>query len=86
MIALNIICWNCKGVNNINTFNRIWEIMKTHDPCIFCLVETKDCKNRISNVCHKFMSNWDWIDPIYWIFKTYHCPLMMPNWLNYFLC
>lgn len=61
MIALNIICWNCKGVNNINTFNRIWKIMKTHNPCIFYLVETKDCKNRISNVCHKFKSNWDWI-------------------------
>lgn len=44
MIKLNMISWIAEGLTNINTLNRIRELVKVHNLSFVCLVETRAVK------------------------------------------
>lgn len=44
----NILCWNCRGLWNSNMRNRMWELIKKHQPQIVFLVETRADEERVS--------------------------------------
>lgn len=60
MLISNILCWNCRGISNPNTRNRLWELIKKHKPHILCLVETRANEDRCSCFCKKLSKDWDW--------------------------
>lgn len=60
MIALKILCWNCRGVSNSCTLDRIKDFMSRMPPSIICLVETKSNTSRTVSFCNLFQKNWDW--------------------------
>ncbi|KAJ0986430.1 hypothetical protein J5N97_004786 [Dioscorea zingiberensis] len=60
MNALKVICWNCRGSSNVRTINRIKELMKSLQPGVVCLVETRADTARAMNLCKKFEKHWEW--------------------------
>lgn len=60
MIPIKIICWNCRGISNTNTLDRIKYFMNHLKPNIVCLMETKASAECIQRFCSRFKSTWDW--------------------------
>lgn len=61
IVITNILYWNCRGISNVNTKNRIWDMQNKYNPQILCLVETKVNEGRCHSFCRKMSRNWDWV-------------------------
>ncbi|KAJ0967480.1 hypothetical protein J5N97_024397 [Dioscorea zingiberensis] len=57
---MNIILWNCRGVTGKDTVSRIFNLIKTYNLVLVCLVETRADTQRTRNFCKKFKKQWDW--------------------------
>lgn len=60
MDLTKIMCWNCRGVLGRDTSTHIWHMIKTHNPLIFCLVETRADSVRLEKFCNRLGRAWHW--------------------------
>ncbi|KAJ0987975.1 hypothetical protein J5N97_006331 [Dioscorea zingiberensis] len=60
MDSIKIISWNCRGISNPKTFSKIRALMRSHQPDLVCLVETRADANQAIKVCNKFSKLWEW--------------------------
>ncbi|XP_039135720.1 uncharacterized protein LOC120273142 [Dioscorea cayenensis subsp. rotundata] len=57
---IKILCWNCRGVFNPRTIDRINDFIRRFKPSIICLVETKTDHSRSLRFCNRFAKHWEW--------------------------
>lgn len=60
MIALNILCWNCRGISARETSSRVLHIIKRHKSSLVCLVETRADNARLDCFCASIPRSWNW--------------------------
>ena len=61
ILSLKIFSWNCKGLSNVHTVNRVKDVMARLKPNLVCLVETKASPERVYRFCSKIMHKWEWV-------------------------
>lgn len=59
-LDLNIFSWNYRGLSNLNTMNRIKDLMEKKHPDFICLVKTKTNPSRIQCFYSHLKCNWEW--------------------------
>lgn len=57
---LKLVSWNCRGLSNPRTMDRIKDLMRSYKPDFICLLETKLSSHRIHSFCVKFNRSWAW--------------------------
>lgn len=57
---LNLICWKCRGLTNINTLNHVRKMIKINKPVIVCIMETRADEGRALKFCENFKHAWNW--------------------------
>lgn len=57
---LKIISWNCRGLSNARTMDRVKLLMKNNKPDFICLMETKLSALRTKSFCDKLNRSWAW--------------------------
>lgn len=60
MFAPKIICWNCRGISNRDTSNRILKFLRQDKPSVLCLVETRADSSRVDRLISKLSRLWRW--------------------------
>ena len=60
MNCTNFLCWNCRGVSNFRTVNRVKKLLNRLNLTFICLVETRADEDRTSRFCNKFSKRYDW--------------------------
>ncbi|KAJ0984926.1 hypothetical protein J5N97_003282 [Dioscorea zingiberensis] len=60
METVKILCWNCRGASNPRTVSRIKSLMKSCQPDLVCLVETRANDNCVIKLCKTFSRCWEW--------------------------
>lgn len=60
MNSAKILYWNCRGILARETSSRVFRLIRTHNPLLFCLVETRASSDRVDCFCKKISKNWDW--------------------------
>lgn len=61
MMSTNMICWNYRGISNVNIVNRVQDLIHNHKPVVVCLVETRADEPRVLHFCRKFNRSWEWV-------------------------
>lgn len=60
MLALKIICWNCRGLSSLDTSSRIIRFIHSEKPSLMCLVETRADAARVDRFANKLPRSWKW--------------------------
>ncbi|KAJ0961508.1 hypothetical protein J5N97_002012 [Dioscorea zingiberensis] len=60
MDSVKIVSWNCRGTSSPKTVGRIKALMRTLQPDIVCLVETRADEQRTLKFCRRFTKHWQW--------------------------
>lgn len=60
MRSINILSWNYRGISSRETYIRLRQLLRKHNPTIFCLVETRADSARLNRFRSKLSQVWDW--------------------------
>lgn len=60
IMTFKIFCWNCRGISNRSTMDRIRSTMAQINPNILCLLETKANTDRVHRFCDTLRNKWNW--------------------------
>lgn len=63
MFSMNlakILCRNCRGISDQDTFSWLFKLIKKLKPLLVCLVETNANSDWVDLFCKKTLRHWEW--------------------------